>query len=138
MTVNNNNVVNNKLIDILQYCESIISDTEEIQSTVEYMNSEILTEEYLSIQDFQEIRQCTENIESIISLYDIDNNESLSEDDIEEIEENRVTIYQYSKYILDDIIESNDTDNHDIIEIINYFKDISYSVSIISDLIESV
>ena len=134
MTINSNN----KLIDILQYCESIISDTEEIESTVEYMNSDILTEEYLDNQEFFVIRQTVEDIESIISLYDIENNESLSEDDIEEIEENRVTIYQYSKYILDDILENNDEDNHDIIEIIKYFKDISYSVSIISGLLKSV
>ena len=134
MTVNSNTVVNNKLIDILQYCESIISDTENIQ--------EFVNEEYLDNQEFFVIRQLTEDIESIISLYDIDNNESLSEDDIQEIEENRVTIYQYSKYILESYLEDkNDNENNlDDNEkfVIKCFRDISHSVSVISDLIESV
>jgi hypothetical protein len=134
MTVNSNTVVNNKLIDILQYCESIISDTEDIQ--------EFVNEEYLDNQEFFVIRQLTEDIQSIITLYDIDNNESLSEDDIQEIEEKRVIIYQYSKYILESYLEDkNDNENNlDDNEkfVISRFRDISHSVSVISDLIESV
>ena len=137
MTVNSNNsntVVNNKLIDILQYCESIISDTENIQ--------EFVNEEYLDNQEFFIIRQNVEDIESIISLYDIDNNESLSEDDILEIEEKRIQVYQYSKYILESYLEDkNDNENNlDDNEkfVIKCFRDISESVSIISDIINNV
>ena len=134
MTVNSNTVVNNKLIDILQYCESIISDTENIQ--------EFVNEEYLDNQEFFIIRQNVEDIESIISLYDIDNNESLSEDDILDIEEKRIQVYQYSKYILESYInDKNDNENNlDDNEkfVIKCFRDISESVSIISDLINNV
>jgi predicted protein tyrosine phosphatase len=134
MTVNSNTVVNNKLIDILQYCESIISDTENIE--------EFVNEEYLDNQEFFVIRQNVEDIQSIIVSYDIDNNESLSEDDILEIEEKRIQVYQYSKYILESYLEdkNDNIDNLDDNEkfVIKCFKDISESVSIISDLIESV
>jgi len=136
MTVNSNTVVNNKLIDILQYCESIISDTENIE--------EFVNEEYLDNQEFFVIRQNVEQIQEIITKYDIDNNESLLSDDIEEIEEYRIQVYQYSKYILESYLEdkksNSDYSNLDDNEkfVIKCFKDISESVSIISDLIESV
>jgi hypothetical protein len=134
MTVNSNTVVNNKLIDILQYCESIISDTENIE--------EFVNEEYLDNEEFFVIRQNVEQIQEIITKYDIDNNESLLSDDIEEIEEYRIEVYQYAKYILESYLEDkNDNEiNLDDNEkfVIKCFRDISESVSIISDLIESV
>ena len=136
MTVNSNTVVNNKLIDILQYCESIISDTENIE--------EFVNEEYLDNEEFFVIRQNVEQIQEIITKYDIDNNESLLSDDIEEIEEYRIQVYQYSKYILESYLEdkksNSDYSNLDDNEkfVIKCFRDISESVSIISDLIESV
>jgi hypothetical protein len=136
MTINNNTVVNNKLINILDYCESIISDTENIE--------EFVNEEYLDNEEFFVIRQLTEDIQSIIVSYDIDNNESLSQDDILEIEEKRIQVYQYSKYILESYLEdkksNSDYSNLDDNEkfVIKCFKDISNSVSVISDLIESV
>ena len=115
----------NKLISILEYTESIIADTENI--------TEILSEEYLDNQEFYIIRQNAENIQSIITKYDIDNNEELLFDDIEEINEYRIEIYQYAKYILEDYQENNR--NHDL-EIINAFNDISEASSVISDLIK--
>ena len=41
-TVNSNTVVNQKELDILQYCESIISDTEELESLIakDYLDNE--------------------------------------------------------------------------------------------------
>ena len=137
MTVNSNNstsVVNNKLIDILQYCESIIADTENIE--------EFVNEEYLDNQEFFIIRNHVEQIQEIITKYDIDNNESLLSDDIEEIEEFRIEIYQCAKYILESYLEDkNDNENNlDDNEkfVIKCFRDISESVSIISDLINDV
>ena len=115
----------NKLLSILEYTESIIADTENI--------TEILSEEYLDNQEFFIIRQNAENIQSIITKYDIDNNEELLFDDIEEINEYRIEIYQYAKYILEDYEENNR--NHDL-EIINAFNDISEASSVISDLIK--
>ena len=115
----------NKLIDILNYCESIIADTEDIEENI--------AEDYLDNQEFFIIRQNAENIQSIITKYDIDNNEELLFDDIEEINEYRIEIYQYAKYILEDYQENNR--NHDL-EIINAFNDISEASSVISDLIK--
>ena len=115
----------NKLISILEYTESIIADTENI--------TEILSEEYLDNQEFFVIRQNAENIQEIITKYDIDNNENLLSADIEEINEYRIEIYQYAKYILEDYLENNR--NHDL-EIINAFNDISEASSVISDLIK--
>ena len=115
----------NKLIDILNYCESIIADTEDIEENI--------AEDYLDNQEFFIIRQNAENIQSIITKYDIDNNEELLFDDIEEINEYRIEIYQYAKYILEDYEENNR--NHDL-EIINAFNDISEASSVISDLIK--
>ena len=115
----------NKLLSILEYTESIIADTENI--------TEILSEEYLNNQEFFVIRQNAENIQEIITKYDIDNNEALLSADIEEINEYRIEIYQYAKYILEDYQENNR--NHDL-DIINSFNDISESSSIISDLIK--
>jgi hypothetical protein len=121
----------NKLINILCECESIISSTENIE--------EFVNEEYLDNQEFFIIRDRAEKIQEIITKYNIDNNESLLSDDIEEVEELRIEIYQAAKYIADAYIEdkNDDYDNLDDNEkeVINQFKYISYSASIISDLL---
>ena len=136
MTVNSNNsntVVNNKLIDILQYCVSIISDTENIQ--------EFVNQEYLDNEEFFVIRQNAESIQNIVVDY-ITLNLSLSNFDKSRIQKLRIEMYQYSKYILESYLDdkNDDIDNLDDIEksVIFYFKDISESVSSIDDLIDSV
>jgi hypothetical protein len=136
MTVNNtvvNTVVNQKELDILQYCESIISDTENIQ--------EFVNEEYLDNQEFFVIRQNAEYIQNIVVDY-ITLNLSLSNFDKSRIQKLRIEMYQYSKYILESYFEdkNDDIDNLDDNEkfVIKCFKDISNSVSSIDDLIDSV
>ena len=136
MTVNSNNsntVVNQKELDILVYCESIISDTENIQ--------EFVNQEYLDNEEFFVIRQNAESIQNIVVDY-ITLNLSLSNFDKSRIQKLRIEMYQYSKYILESYLEdkNDDIDNLDDIEksVIFYFKDISESVSSIDDLIDSV
>ena len=136
MTVNSNNsntVVNQKELDILQYCESIISDTENIQ--------EFVNQEYLDNEDFFVIRQNSEYIQNIVVDY-ITLNLSLSNFDKSRIQKLRIEMYQYSKYILESYLEDkNDNENNlDDNEkfVIKCFRDISESVSIISDLINNV
>ena len=136
MTVNSNNnntVVNQKELDILVYCESIISDTENIQ--------EFVNQEYLDNEEFFVIRQNAEYIQNIVVDY-ITLNLSLSNFDKSRIQKLRIEMYQYSKYILESYLEdkNDDIDNLDDIEksVIFYFKDISESVSSIDDLIDSV
>ena len=133
MTVNSNTVVNQKELDILQYCESIISDTENIQ--------EFVNQEYLDNEEFFVIRQNAESIQNIVVDY-ITLNLSLSNFDKARIQKLRIEMYQYSKYILESYLEdkNDDIDNLDDIEksVIFYFKDISESVSSIDDLIDSV
>ena len=136
MTVNSNNsntVVNQKELDILVYCESIISDTENIQ--------EFVNQEYLDNEEFFVIRQNAEYIQNIVVDY-ITLNLSLSNFDKARIQKLRIEMYQYSKYILESYLEdkNDDIDNLDDIEksVIFYFKDISESVSSIDDLIDSV
>ena len=130
MTVNNNNsntVVNQKELDILVYCESIISDTENIE--------EFVNQEYLDNEEFFVIRQNAEYIQNIVVDY-ITLNLSLSNFDKARIQKLRIEMYQYSKYILESYLE----DKNDDIEksVIFDFKDISESVSSIDDLIDSV
>ena len=126
-------VVNQKELDILQYCESIISDTENIQ--------EFVNQEYLDNEEFFVIRQNAEYIQNIVVDY-ITLNLSLSNFDKSRIQKLRIEMYQYSKYILESYLEdkNDDIDNLDDIEksVIFYFKDISESVSSIDDLIDSV
>ena len=136
MTVNSNNsntVVNQKELDILVYCESIISDTENIQ--------EFVNQEYLDNEEFFVIRQNAESIQNIVVDY-ITLNLSLSNFDKARIQKLRIEMYQYSKYILESYLEdkNDDIENLDDIEksVIFYFKDISESVSSIDDLIDSV
>lgn len=136
MTVNNNNsntVVNQKELDILVYCESIISDTENIE--------EFVNQEYLDNEEFFVIRQNAEYIQNIVVDY-ITLNLSLSNFDKARIQKLRIEMYQYSKYILESYLEdkNDDIENLDDIEksVIFYFKDISESVSSIDDLIDSV
>ena len=133
MTVNSNTVVNQKELDILQYCESIISDTENIQ--------EFVNQEYLDNEEFFVIRQNAESIQNIVVDY-ITLNLSLSNFDKARIQKLRIEMYQYSKYILESYLEdkNDDIDNLDDIEksVIFYFKDISESVSSIDDLIDNV
>ena len=136
MTVNSNNsntVFNQKELDILVYCESIISDTENIQ--------EFVNQEYLDNEEFFVIRQNAEYIQNIVVDY-ITLNLSLSNFDKARIQKLRIEMYQYSKYILESYLEdkNDDIDNLDDIEksVIFYFKDISESVSSIDDLIDSV
>ena len=136
MTVNSNNsntVVNQKELDILQYCESIISDTENIQ--------EFVNQEYLDNEDFFVIRQNSEYIQNIVVDY-ITLNLSLSNFDKSRIQKLRIEMYQYSKYILESYLEDkNDNENNlDDNEkfVIKCFRDISESVSIISDIINNV
>ena len=126
MTVNSNTVVNQKELDILQYCESIISDTENIQ--------EFVNQEYLDNEEFFVIRQNAESIQNIVVDY-ITLNLSLSNFDKARIQKLRIEMYQYSKYILESYLE----DKNDIEKsVIFYFKDISESVSSIDDLIDNV
>ncbi len=136
MTVNSNNsntVVNQKELDILVYCESIISDTENIQ--------EFVNQEYLDNEEFFVIRQNAESIQNIVVDY-VTLNLSLSNFDKSRIQKLRIEMYQYSKYILESYLDdkNDDIDNLDDIEksVIFYFKDISESVSSIDDLIDSV
>ena len=136
MTVNSNNsntVVNQKELDILQYCESIISDTENIQ--------EFVNQEYLDNEEFFVIRQNAEYIQNIVVDY-ITLNLSLSNFDKSRIQKLRIQMYQYSKYILESYLEDkNDNENNlDDNEkfVIKCFRDISESVSSIDDLIDSV
>jgi len=136
MTVNSNNsntVVNQKELDILVYCESIISDTENIQ--------EFVNQEYLDNEEFFVIRQNAESIQNIVVDY-VTLNLSLSNFDKSRIQKLRIEMYQYSKYILESYLEdkNDDIENLDDIEksVIFYFKDISESVSSIDDLIDSV
>ena len=136
MTVNSNNsntVVNQKELDILQYCESIISDTENIQ--------EFVNQEYLDNEEFFVIRQNAEYIQNIVVDY-ITLNLSLSNFDKSRIQKLRIEMYQYSKYILESYLEdkNDDIDNLDDNEkfVIKCFRDISESVSSIDDLIDSV
>ena len=133
MTVNSNTVVNQKELDILQYCESIISDTENIQ--------EFVNQEYLDNEEFFVIRQNAEYIQNIVIDY-ITLNLSLSNFDKSRIQKLRIEMYQYSKYILESYLEDkNDNENNlDDNEkfVIKCFRDISESVSSIDDLIDSV
>jgi hypothetical protein len=133
MTVNSNTVVNQKELDILQYCESIISDTENIQ--------EFVNQEYLDNEEFFVIRQNSEYIQNIVVDY-ITLNLSLSNFDKSRIQKLRIEMYQYSKYILESYLEDkNDNENNlDDNEkfVIKCFRDISESVSNIDDLIDSV
>ena len=133
MTVNSNTVVNQKELDILQYCESIISDTENIQ--------EFVNQEYLDNEEFFVIRQNAEYIQNIVVDY-ITLNLSLSNFDKSRIQKLRIEMYQYSKYILESYLEdkNDDIDNLDDNEksVIFYFRDISESVSSIDDLIDNV
>ena len=136
MTVNSNNsntVVNQKELDIIQYCESIISDTENIQ--------EFVNQEYLDNEEFFVIRQNAEYIQNIVVDY-ITLNLSLSNFDKSRIQKLRIEMYQYSKYILESYLEDkNDNENNlDDNEkfVIKCFRDISESVSSIDDLIDSV
>ena len=133
MTVNSNTVVNQKELDILQYCESIISDTENIQ--------EFVNQEYLDNEEFFVIRQNAEYIQNIVVDY-ITLNISLSNFDKSRIQKLRIEMYQYSKYILESYLEDkNDNENNlDDNEkfVIKCFRDISESVSSIDDLIDSV
>jgi hypothetical protein len=133
MTVNSNTVVNQKELDILQYCESIISDTENIQ--------EFVNQEYLDNEEFFIIRQNAEYIQNIVVDY-ITLNLSLSNFDKSRIQKLRIEMYQYSKYILESYLEDkNDNENNlDDNEkfVIKCFRDISESVSSIDDLIDSV
>ena len=133
MTVNSNTVVNQKELDILQYCESIISDTENIQ--------EFVNQEYLDNQEFFVIRQNAEYIQNIVVDY-VTLNLSLSNFDKSRIQKLRIEMYQYSKYILESYLEDkNDNENNlDDNEkfVIKCFRDISKSVSSIDDLIDSV
>ena len=132
-TVNSNTVVNQKELDILQYCESIISDTEELES--------LIAKDYLDNEEFFVIRQNAEYIQNIVVDY-ITLNLSLSNFDKSRIQKLRIEMYQYSKYILESYLEdkNDDIDNLDDIEksVIFYFKDISESVSSIDDLIDNV
>ena len=133
MTVNSNTVVNQKELDILQYCESIISDTENIQ--------EFVNQEYLDNEEFFVIRQNAESIQNIVVDY-ITLNLSLSNFDKARIQKLRIEMYQYSKYILESYLEDkNDNENNlDDNEkfVIKCFRDISESVSSIDDLIDNV
>ena len=126
-------VVNQNELDILVYCESIISDTENIQ--------EFVNQEYLDNEEFFVIRQNAESIQNIVVDY-ITLNLSLSNFDKSRIQKLRIEMYQYSKYILESYLEdkNDDIENLDDIEksVIFYFKDISESVSSIDDLIDSV
>jgi hypothetical protein len=121
----------NKLINILNECESIISSTEIIE--------ELVSEDYLNNQEFFVIRQNAEQIQEIITKYNIDDNESLLSDDIEEIEELRIEIYQAAKYISEDYLENknDDYDNLDDLEreVVNEFKYIKDSTDNISNLL---
>jgi len=121
----------NKLINILHECESIISSTENIE--------ELVAEDYLDNQEFFVIRQNAEQIEEIITKYNIDDNESLLSDDIEEIEELRIEIYQAAKYISEDYLENKNDDYNNLDdlekEVVNQFKYIQNSTDSISNLL---
>ena len=123
----------NKLLNVLLECETIISSTENIE--------EFVNEEYLDKQEFFIIRQNAEQIQEIITKYDIDNNESLLSDDIEEIEEFRVEIYQAAKYISEAYLEdkNDDYNNLDVNEqdVVNQFKYIRCATDNISNLLPS-
>lgn len=121
----------NKLVNILCECESIISSTENIQ--------ELVAEDYLDNQEFFIIRQNAEEIQEIITKYNVDNNESLLSDDIEEIEELRIEIYQASKYINEGYLEDKKSDYNNLDdlekEVVNEFKYIKDSTDNISNLL---
>lgn len=121
----------NKLVNILCECESIISSTENIQ--------ELVAEDYLDNQEFFIIRQNAEEIQEIITKYNVDNNESLLSDDIEEIEELRIEIYQAAKYINEGYLEDKKSDYNNLDdlekEVVNEFKYIKDSTDNISNLL---
>jgi hypothetical protein len=121
----------NKLVNILCECESIISSTENIQ--------ELVAEDYLDNQEFFIIRQNAEEIQEIITKYNVDNNESLLSDDIEEIEELRIEIYQAAKYISEGYLENKNDDYNNLDdlekEVVNEFKYIKDSTDNISNLL---
>ena len=121
----------NKLLNVMLECESIISCTENIE--------EFVNEEYLDNQEFFIIRDFAEKIQEIITKYDIDNNESLLPDDIEEIEEFRIEIYQTAKYISESYLEDKKSDYNDLDEneqeVVNQFKYIRCATDNISNLL---
>lgn len=121
----------NKLVNILLECESIISSTENIE--------ELVAEDYLDNQEFFIIRHNAEEIQEIITKYNVDNNESLLSDDIEEIEELRIEIYQAAKYISEDYLENKNDDYNNLDdlekEVVNEFKYIQNSTDNISNLL---
>jgi hypothetical protein len=121
----------NKLVNILLECESIISSTENIE--------ELVAEDYLNNQEFFIIRDNAEEIQEIITKYNVDNNESLLSDDIEEIEELRIEIYQAAKYISEDYLENKNDDYNNLDdlekEVVNEFKYIKDSTDNISNLL---
>jgi hypothetical protein len=121
----------NKLINILHECESIISSTENIE--------ELVAEDYLDNQEFFVIRQNAEQIQEIITKYNIDDNESLLSDDNEEIEELRIEIYQAAKYISESYLEDKKSDYNNLDdlekEVVNQFKYIRNSTDSISNLL---
>ena len=121
----------NKLINILCECESIISSTENIE--------ELVAEDYLDNQEFFIIRDRAEKIQEIITKYNIDNNEFLLSDEIEEIEELRIEIYQAAKYISEDYLEDKNDDYNNLDdlekEVVNEFKYIKDSTDNISNLL---
>ena len=121
----------NKLVNILLECESIISSTENIE--------ELVAEDYLDNQEIFIIRHNAEEIQEIITKYNVDNNESLLSDDIEEIEELRIEIYQAAKYISEDYLENKNDDYNNLDdlekEVVNEFKYIQNSTDNISNLL---
>jgi len=121
----------NKLINVLNECESIISSTENIE--------ELVAKDYLDNQEFFIIRQNAEEIQSIIVTYNVDNNESLLSDDIQEIEELRIEIYQAAKYISEDYLENKNDDYNNLDdlekEVVNEFKYIKDATDNISNLL---
>ena len=88
----------------LAECESIISETENVE--------EYSTGDMLDVIQFSDIRESAEEMQTLVVA--MAENEFVSNNMLENIENQSITIYQYIKYILetaeDEIFSSNDTE----------------------------
>ena len=95
----NTNFVN----EILEECESIIAETENI--------AEEFSGDQLDDMDFSDIRDSAEELQSLVVA--LSENKSMSPDMLEELDEQSITLYQNIKYMsqeayTDEVIQSFD------------------------------